>query len=163
MNCVRKSQNRFWSLLGIIMEFASVTLRTRSNVRQYRLRLPVYISGTYRLQVVVIHSNIELKGIEPFRNYILWDRLHNLSAQTPNQIFLDTENDSLETWHNAGGWMRTTGESRLGLHSAQALVAQQWNGESYRCPANATASFTSQMGGSFWGTELSRTLVQLVL
>lgn len=129
------------------MEFASIITPhnandTGSNACQYRLRLPVHISGTYRLQVVVIHSNIELKGIEPFRNYVLWDRLHNLSSQTPNEITIDTKNDSLETWHSAGGWMRTTGESRLGLHSAQALVAQQWNGESYRCPPNGTASFT---------------------
>ena len=129
------------------MEFASIITPqnandTGSNACQYRLRLPVYISGTYRLQVVVIHSNIELKGIEPLRNYILWDRLHDLSSQTPNDISIDTENDSLERWHSAGGWMRISGESRLGLHSAQALIAQQWNGDLYRCPANGTASFT---------------------
>jgi hypothetical protein len=110
---------------------------TISNKCEYGLSLPIFARGRYRIQIVVVHSDIALTGIEPYRNYVLWDQVHNLSAKALNDISIGTE-----AWRSAGGWMRTSGEGFLGLHSAQTLVGQEWNINSYRCPANGTASFT---------------------
>lgn len=129
------------------MEFASNiesqnATDNASNACEYGLQLPIQINGTYRVQVMVVHSDITLTGIEPYQNYVLWDRIHNLSAPTRNRVSIDPKDDGPETWRSTGGWMRTKGKSIHGLHSAQALVAQQWNDGSYRCPVNGTASFT---------------------
>lgn len=108
----------------------------------FTLRLPIYLSGMYRVQIIVVHSDIALTGIEPYRNYVLWDRFHILSAKSLDQISSERKNDGLEAWHSTGIWMRRGGKNVPGHHSAQALVAQKWNDESYRCPADGTASFT---------------------
>jgi hypothetical protein len=129
------------------LDFTSLTMPPKATdpfLRdcEFGLRLPIYVSGMYRVQIMVVHSNIALTGIEPYRNYVLWDRIHILSAQTLNKISSERQNDDPETWRSAGVWMRRDGKNVLGHHSAQALVAQKWNDESYRCPANGTASFT---------------------
>jgi len=129
------------------MDFASIITSLNatdnaSNACEYGLQLPIHINGTYRLQVMVVHSNIALTGIEPYQNYVLWDRVHNLSAPSRNKISINPQDDGPKTWRSAGVWMRRDGKALHGFHSAQALVAQKWNDKSYRCPANGTASFT---------------------
>ena len=128
------------------MKYASVitspsAVYNASHACEYRLQLPIYVPGTYRVQVMVVHSGIDLAGIEPYRNYALWDRVHLLSARTLNQVAPYVPTQETVAWQSAGGWMRTSGTCSPDLHSAQAFVTQEWNIDSYRCPANGTASF----------------------
>ena len=129
------------------LDFASLTMPPNvtdpfSHECEFRLRLPVYVSGMYRVEIIVVHSDISLTGIESYRNYVLWDRIHILSTKPFNQTPCEHQNDDSETWRSTGIWMRRDGESVLGHQSAHTLVAQKWNEESYRCPANGTAPFT---------------------
>lgn len=108
---------------------------------EYRLKLPVYATGTYRVQVVVVHSNIGLVGVEPYSNYVLWDRTHTMSVLDLYDIADEPQIETSETWPSTGVWLRIGNESFPGRQSAQAWIAQKWNNDSYRCPANGTASY----------------------
>ena len=129
------------------MEFASIIVTSPSarddavHACEYRLQLPIYLPGTYGVQVMVVHSGIDLLGIEPYRNFVLWKGAHNISAQTFTANSTNPQDNGPETWRSAGGWVHTSEERFPELCSAEALVAQGWNAESYRCPANGTSRF----------------------
>jgi hypothetical protein len=125
----------------------SPTLRDRVEVVSctYLLKLPIYLSGSYLLQVTVVHSNITMEGIEPYRNYILLDRIYILNSAPVKENSMLVE----ETWAHAptfkspGMWVRR--ENDLPDHNfSEISTPAQQNANAHRCPPGGTVFFEWQ-------------------
>lgn len=106
----------------------------------YTLRYPIYVSGEYRIQILVVHSNITLESHDPYQHFILWDHVHNLTSALPGPDMVHQRNGNV--LHDPGIWSMTKD-----LNYAQNQYnfgPDSWlepSVHAYRCPSNGTLSF----------------------
>lgn len=107
----------------------------------YELSMPIRSAGTYRVQVLVVHSNITLETFEPYRNYVLWDRLHSLIS---NGHPVDENNvgGTQAALEDPGIWSTDTEGAHLLDYNLDPIDwPEDPNIHAYRCPFNGTSAF----------------------
>lgn len=105
----------------------------------YELRVPVRVSGDYRIQLLGIHTNITLRDHEPYRNYILWDDVYPLTLD-PVELDAAPRAQVGDALHDPGIWTVSKGVdgARNDYNFGPSVWAEERNVHAYRCPLNGT-------------------------
>ena len=119
----------------------SISTSGKGTFCTYELSVPIRRTGTYRVQVLVVHSNITLTSFEPYRNYVLWDKLHPLTSSS-HPVDDNPMGGPQANLGDPGTWSTDAD----GAHSLDyTFDANEWpeeqNIHAYRCPINGALSF----------------------